>query len=239
MGLLEIAAVLSLRGSDSRYAWILHFSHVLDNFEPLYRKPLQIGRMFSMSTRILYVTAWHLRATWSRLRWLGVRSMLRVFGADLGKGALLASPVYVTWPHRLRIGEAVYAEPGCWFKHDGPYAPGKSILIGPRCFLGYGVEFNIKHGVTIGDDSLIASGVRFIDHNHSVASGRLTRTLPCTGSPIKVGRNVWIGANALILAGVSVGDHAVIGAGSLVNRDIPDGEIWAGIPARKIGQVTS
>ena len=54
-------------------------------------------------------------------------------------------------------------------------------------------------------------------------------------NPIKIGRDVWIGCRVTILPGVTIGDHAVVGAGAVVNRDVPAGEKWAGIPARKIG----
>jgi acetyltransferase-like isoleucine patch superfamily enzyme len=158
-------------------------------------------------------------------------------GADIGANTLIRTPFFIAWPHCLLIGDDVMVEPGCSFKHDGPYKTVKSIKIGSRTFIGCGVEFNVQHCVAIGEDCLIASGVRFIDHNHSVVPGHLTNTLPCVGKPISIGANAWIGANAVILSGVAIGDSAVVGAGSLVNRDIPPGELWAGVPARKIRSI--
>lgn len=53
-------------------------------------------------------------------------------------------------------------------------------------------------------------------------------------TPVHIGKNVWIGANAVILRGVSIGDGAIVAAGAVVNHDIPAHEIWGGIPAKKI-----
>lgn len=52
--------------------------------------------------------------------------------------------------------------------------------------------------------------------------------------PITLGRDVWLGANCVVLKGVNIGDRAIVGAGSVVTKSIPSGEIWAGSPARKI-----
>jgi acetyltransferase-like isoleucine patch superfamily enzyme len=89
--------------------------------------------------------------------------------------------------------------------------------------------------LTIGDDTLIASGVKIIDHDHGKSSGSLISQQQAVESPISIGRDVWIGVNAVLLKGVAIGDGAIIGAGSVVTRSVPAGEIWCGIPARKTG----
>ncbi len=58
----------------------------------------------------------------------------------------------------------------------------------------------------------------------------------CPGAAIKVGNDVWFGANVIVLKGVTVGNGAIIGCGATVTRDVPPNEIWAGLPARKLGE---
>ena len=86
------------------------------------------------------------------------------------------------------------------------------------------------------DNTLIASGCRFVDHDHGIQPDCLIRLQKCKESEINIGRDVWIGANSIILKGVTIEDGAVIAAGSVVNKSIPANEIWGGIPARRIGE---
>lgn len=174
-----------------------------------------------------------------RMRHLGVLSYLRcqylrLLGATIGTGSKIGR-VQTTWPHQLSIGANCLIEHGVKFKYDGPWRRGPSIVIGDNVFIGYETEFNIQGGVAVGSDSLIASGVRIIDHNHGMALGEIIRSQTYASEPITLGMDCWIGVNAVILAGVSIGDGAVIGAGAVVTRDVPAREIWGGVPARKIG----
>ena len=84
---------------------------------------------------------------------------------QVGRGTSL-DRIYVTWPHAVAIGEACRIERDTTFKVDGPYSAEIRIRIGRRVFVGSGVEFNITTQISIGDDALIASGCRFIDHDH-------------------------------------------------------------------------
>jgi acetyltransferase-like isoleucine patch superfamily enzyme len=141
----------------------------------------------------------------------------------------------VTWPHKVSIGSDCLIEKGVAFKHDGIWSPGKSIMIGDRVFIGKGAEFNIRLGISIGNDCLIASGCRFIDHDHGMKPQWPMRSQSGPEQEIVIGNDVWIGCNAVVLKGVRIGDGAVVGAAALINRPVPPGEIWAGIPAKKIG----
>ena len=89
-------------------------------------------------------------------------------------------------------------------------------------------------GVDVGDDVLIGPGVRIISYKHQFVAGRTIRSQPIVGLPIRIGRDVWIGANAVILAGVTIGEGAVIGAGAVVREDVPAGAVVGGVPARVI-----
>lgn len=112
---------------------------------------------------------------------------------------------------------------------------GKNLRIGKRVFINAGCRFQDQGGVTIGDDCLIGHNVVLATLNHDLDPSRRGDLHP---APIVLGRNVWIGANATILPGVTVGDNAVIGAGSLVNTSIPANAVAVGAPAKVIRSVT-
>ncbi len=164
------------------------------------------------------------------LRWMYYTAR----GAYLGK-AVIFSKLYFTWPHKVFIDDNCMIEHGVYFKYDGVFSEGKAIVIGKDTFIGTGTEFNIKYGVKVGDDCLIASGCRIVDHDHGVSTSELMRTQPCPGKEINIENDVWIGANAVILKGISIGTGAIIAAGAVLNKSVPAYEIWGGVPAKKIG----
>jgi len=139
---------------------------------------------------------------------------------------------FITWPHKITIGDDCRIEHHVYFHYDGMYSPGKSIEIGNRTFIGTGCEFNIMGSIAIGEDCLIASGCRFVDHDHGTARGTLMRIQRCNCRPIEIGNNVWIGANAVVLQGVHIGDGAVIAAGAVVRNSVAANTIVGGVPAR-------
>ncbi|HTP40145.1 MAG TPA: acyltransferase [Steroidobacteraceae bacterium] len=158
----------------------------------------------------------------------------RMLGMNVGAGTLLPR-VHVTWPHQVRIGPGCLIEHGVYFHYDGIWAPGPCIRIGESSFVGTGTEFNIRVGISIGANSLIAAGCRFVDHDHGFGSLDLPMGVqPGAEACIELGSDVWIGANCVVLKGVRIGNGAIVGAGSVVNRSIGEHEIWAGVPARFI-----
>ena len=144
------------------------------------------------------------------------------------------STLHVTWPHQVQIGRRCRIEQNVYFHYDGIYSPGPSIVIGDGCFIGSGCEFNISGRIEIGHSCQIASGCRFIDHNHGTAIGMPIGQQRGTKSPISIGNDVWIGANAIILEGTKIGPGAVVAAGAVVTGDVPSNAIVAGVPARFI-----
>lgn len=154
-------------------------------------------------------------------------------GAKIGPGTWLPR-VNVPWPHQLSIGRQCIIEPEVFFKYDGFWKPGPSIRIGDRVFIGRNTEFNIGTGITIGDDCLIASGCTFVDSDHGTDRDRPMNAQPLKSAEIVLEENVWIGAQCMVLKGVRLGRGAVIGAGSVVTKSVPVGEVWAGVPARRL-----
>ncbi len=156
-------------------------------------------------------------------------------GMKIGKGTYLPK-LYVTWPHQVFLGKNCKLEKNVYFKYDGPWLPGPRIVIGDTVFIGAGCEFNINEGITIGNDSLIASGCKFIDHNHGTNIKQLMHSQVGAGYPIVIGNDVWLGCNVIVLNGVVIGHGAVVAAGAVVTKSIPSNEIWGGVPAKKIGE---
>lgn len=160
---------------------------------------------------------------------------LRTLGMKIGAGTTIPS-LHITWPHQVSLGNNCVLEHDIYFKYDGIWKQGPTIRIQDNVFIGSGCEFNINVGIDIGNDSLIASGCRFVDHNHGMALGELMRTQKATGKGIVIEDDVWIGANVVVLSGVTIGTGAIVAAGAIVTKPIPAYEIWAGVPAKKVSQ---
>jgi acetyltransferase-like isoleucine patch superfamily enzyme len=108
------------------------------------------------------------------------------------------------------------------------------MVFGDRVFIGRGTEFNIRDRLQVGDDCLIASGCTFIDGDHGRVPGVPMNAQAPVTAPIVLERNVWIGAQCVILKGVTIGEGSVVGAGSVVTKSVPPGETWAGVPAKRL-----
>jgi maltose O-acetyltransferase len=111
----------------------------------------------------------------------------------------------------------------------------------PRLVIGRGTYINrftmldASESIDVGRECLIGPFCYITDHDHGVERAIRLAEQPLVASPVRIGRNVWIGANALILKGVTIGSNAIIGAGAVVTRDVGDDEKVAGVPARRIG----
>ena len=109
--------------------------------------------------------------------------------------------------------------------------PGGRLEIGSSVFINYGASLSAHQLVRIGDGCQLGSYACLMDNDyHSVED----RERPGESAPIVLGRNVWLGIRVIVLKGVTIGDNAVIGAGSVVTRDIPANCLAAGVPAKVI-----
>lgn len=102
------------------------------------------------------------------------------------------------------------------------------IILGERCALGDFVKIIAHAPIQIGEDFIGASGLHLDSGTHDPVS------LKPKALPINIGTRVWCGINVTIIAGVTIGDDVVIGAGSLVCHDIPSNSIAVGVPAKVI-----
>ncbi len=154
-------------------------------------------------------------------------------GMKIGKKTRIPSLI-TTWPHQISIGNKCILEHQIFFKYDGIWNKGPSILIGDGVFIGAFCEFNISGKITIGKNAMIASGCKFIDHNHGMALHEAMNIQDQEIEPIEIGDEAWLGVNVVVLKGVKIGKGAVIAAGSIVLKDVGAYEIHGGIPSRFI-----
>ncbi len=113
---------------------------------------------------------------------------------------------------------------------------GQNIRIGRNVFVNAGCHFQDQGGITLGDGCLIGHNVVFATLNHDFDPARRAAM---TAAPIVLGRNVWVGSNATILQGVSIGDGAVVAAGAVVTKDVPANTVAGGVPARPLRRIES
>lgn len=106
---------------------------------------------------------------------------------------------------------------------------GKNIEIGEDVFINSGCHFQDQGGIRIGDGTLIGHNVILATINHDLNPKNNRKN---HYAPIKIGAHVWIGSNATILPGVTIGDYAVVAAGAVVVRDVPSMTVVGGVPAK-------
>ena len=106
------------------------------------------------------------------------------------------------------------------------------IAIGARSYLNRGAFLDAAQSLSLGRDCGIGPGCYLTDHDHGGEPGAPPLAQPLVSKPTRIGDCVWIGANATVLKGITIGDGAVVGAGSVVTRDIPAEAVAVGVPAR-------
>lgn len=133
---------------------------------------------------------------------------------------------------RRRILEELFGTGGdtVWMQPPFHCDYGSNIHVGTRVFFNFNCTVLDVCEVRIGDYTLFGPGVQILTPLHPL-DARLRRTQEY-GKPIDIGADVWVGGGALILAGVRIGARSIIGAGSVVTRDIPEGVLAAGNPCR-------
>ena len=113
---------------------------------------------------------------------------------------------------------------------------GSNIAIGDHVFVNFNCVILDCARVTIGDGTQIGPGVQLLAADHP-RDAETRRELLELARPISIGSNVWIGGAAVVLPGVSIGDDSIIGAGSVVTRDVPSGVLAFGNPCRVVREL--
>jgi acetyltransferase-like isoleucine patch superfamily enzyme len=167
------------------------------------------------------------------------RTRLRLAGEIAGRGRLV---VGCKWPGRFFQDSQFIVPKDAKLTITGPFriftgcniglAPGGHLSLGSG-YASPSLNLSCFGRISIGHDVAIADRVTIRDSdNHEISGSRgMTR-------PVIIGNHVWIGMNAIILKGVTIGDGAVIAAGSVVTKDVPPGMLVAGVPARPVREVT-
>jgi acetyltransferase-like isoleucine patch superfamily enzyme len=112
---------------------------------------------------------------------------------------------------------------------------GKHTKIGKNVFINFDCVFLDLGGITIEDNVLIAPKVSLLSEGHPISPDDRHSLVP---KPIYIKKNAWIGANATILPGVTIGENAIVAAGAVVSKDVPDNSIVGGIPAKFIKSIS-
>ena len=151
---------------------------------------------------------------------------------------LVRRPVYLRGRGHLSLGEGLTTGHGCRFDLAGD---GITLRMGRRCELGDYTHIVAHQAVELGDDVLAASKVFISDTDHGCCRGEKQDgpdTAPnaraLSYAPVKIGSRVWIGENAVILAGSEIGDGCIVGANSVVRGRFEGGCMLAGAPAKVI-----
>lgn len=130
------------------------------------------------------------------------------------------------------IGRFLMTDGPLYLKADGS----SNILIGDNCYFNHNCSITSLDEIIIGNNCMFGNNVVIIDHNHIITNKEIFGK-KFEKSKVKIGNNVWIGANSVILPGVNIGDGAVVAAGAVVTKDIDAKEIWGGVPAKKIKDI--
>ncbi len=159
-----------------------------------------------------------------------------------GENISIQAPAYLKGPEYMSVGEYFGALPRlrmeCWDSFQGKkYNP--ELIIGKNVSLNFNVHIGCIQRITIRDHVLIGSNVFITDHNHGFADGRDAGIAPAcrelsSKGPVEIGERVWIGENAVIMPGVSIGADSIVGANAVVTKCFPAKSVIAGIPAKII-----
>ena len=137
-----------------------------------------------------------------------VRALLSLlFGYEIDPSVRVFPPFYTDFGRNIAVGKGVFINACCCFQEQG--------------------------GISIGDGTLIGHRVVIATINHGL---RPEERMDHHIAPVRVGRNVWIGSGSILLPGVTIGDGATVAAGAVATKDVPEGAVVGGVPAKILRQ---
>ena len=174
----------------------------------IHRRTPESAAMLANVRRAMAITAALNRLTFDDAA--AIRAVFsQLIGRPVDDGFMLIPPFYTAGGDEIRLGRNVFINQNCTFYDLG--------------------------GLDIGDDAMISPNVSLITAGHPLDPSE--RRAATTGKPIVIGRNVWIATGAIVLGGVTIGDNAVVAAGSVVTKDAPANCLVAGNPARVLREI--
>lgn len=141
------------------------------------------------------------------------QEILKELFAEVGENAYIQAPYHAMWG-------------------------GRHVHLGNNVYINFNSTFVDDAQIYIGDGTMIAPNVTIIAASHPISPKLRAEGYGCN-KPVYIGKNVWIASNVTILPGVHIGDNSVIGAGSVVTKDIPSNVIALGNPAKILREITA
>jgi acetyltransferase-like isoleucine patch superfamily enzyme len=164
-----------------------------------------------------------------RRAWAHAKLRARIEGSVDPSVVVLGCPE-VHGTRRIKLGRNLYLYRELYFETQ----QSGTVSIGDNVVISRGTHIVAFARVDIGANTMIGEYVSVRDANHKYGDGSPLRNSGYAASPIEIGKNVWLGRGVTVLGGVRIGDNAVVGANAVVTRDVAEGAIVAGVPARPL-----
>ena len=168
------------------------------------------------------------------VRWR--RFKFHLLGVRLGHRCWLQNISIPRNPWDIQLGDHVSLDQGVVLLATGDRRPQPRILIGQGSYINRHTMIDAHEHIEIGDNCFIGPFCYITDGDHQHRRDQPVQSQPMTTAPVKIGRDVWIGAGAIILKGVTLGDGAIVAAGAVVTKDVAPFAKVAGVPAKPIGE---
>lgn len=177
-----------------------------------------------------------------RFKYAFVHALQKSRFRSLGAGSVVVGPRLLSGGRFIDIGRNVFVRPGSRIeaiRWVGTHRYDPQIVIGDNCFIEFDFQVSCTSRVDIGHDVLIGGRVFISDNSHGKNPEHHRLYQAIETAPVSIGDFTWIGQNACILKGVSLGRGCIVAAGAVVTKSFGDRAIVAGVPAKQIGEASS
>ena len=159
-------------------------------------------------------------------------ALYRLLGMKAGKGNRMEGGGRCRRLSQIEIGSFNAFTQGAWLWPENTAHEGVRIRIGDNNYFNRNVMIDACGLIEIGSDNMFGPDIYITDSNHTFGHGLAPSEQPMSRGQVKIGNRCWIGAKAIILKDVTLGDGCVVAAGAVVTRSFPAGSVIAGVPAR-------